>query len=203
MRFGARIAVAVLSCSVSWVVWAQGRSEERGRPEEPSSARRQAPTPQQFKGHPPGEHPHGQMVRPHPVRVLPPKPVVRGRREWPHWNHPEIARPLYYWSWGAVHGVACVAEDSYGDQYPVTETVSPGFGPDQMTAIEDDALDRCYAESGQDPTCYLASCSHFQGKRRQGHTLPCTRLSPPRRRAVGSRSRQRSIFAGSCAELPG
>jgi hypothetical protein len=30
-----------------------------------------------------------------------------------------------------------------------------------MTVIEDDALDRCYAESGQDPSCVLETCSHF------------------------------------------
>lgn len=106
-------------------------------------------------------HPHGAIVRQHAVRVLPPRVVAGGRREWGHWEHPEIARPVYYWDWGAVHSVTCVAEDSYGDQYPVTETVARGFGPDQITSVEDDALDRCYAESGQDPTCYLATCSHF------------------------------------------
>ena len=30
-----------------------------------------------------------------------------------------------------------------------------------MTSVEDDALDRCYEESGGDPNCYLATCSHY------------------------------------------
>jgi hypothetical protein len=30
-----------------------------------------------------------------------------------------------------------------------------------MTNVEDDALDRCYSESGQDTTCVLASCTHI------------------------------------------
>ena len=45
--------------------------------------------------------------------------------------------------------------------YPVTEAAQPGFGLADMTQVEDDALDRCYAESGQDPTCVLATCTHI------------------------------------------
>ena len=60
-----------------------------------------------------------------------------------------------------MHTVSCIAEDSYGDQYPVTESTWAGFGLGNMTEVEDNALDRCYAESGQDPSCYLATCSHF------------------------------------------
>jgi hypothetical protein len=90
-----------------------------------------------------------------------PAVVAHGRGGWARWNHPEFARPVYYWDWDLIHGVTCTAEDSYGDQYPVTETAFPGFGLASMTAVEDDALDRCYAESGQDSTCYLATCSHF------------------------------------------
>ncbi len=30
-----------------------------------------------------------------------------------------------------------------------------------MTSVEDDALDRCYQESGGDQSWYLATCSHF------------------------------------------
>jgi hypothetical protein len=55
----------------------------------------------------------------------------------------------------------CVAEDSYGDQYPVSEAAPPGFGLSDMTGVEDDALDRCYSESGQDSTCVLATCTHI------------------------------------------
>ena len=125
---------------------------------------REAPVrnaPPKFQPHPPGMHPHGPIVRPHPVRTLSPKVVVRGRPPaWPRWSHPEFARPLYYWDWPAVHGVSCVAEDSYGDQYPVSQTTWAGFGLPDMTAAEDDALDRCYAESGQDPSCFLTGCSY-------------------------------------------
>ncbi|HEY4183668.1 MAG TPA: hypothetical protein VGP07_01310 [Polyangia bacterium] len=101
------------------------------------------------------------MVRPHAVRVLRPSVAKFGAHPWRHWEHPEFSRPLYYWDWAAVRNVSCIAEDSYGDQYPVTEEAVAGFGLVEMTAIEDDALDRCYAESGGDPSCYLATCSHF------------------------------------------
>src|SRR5579884_2764210 len=115
--------------------------------------------PPRWQPHPPGVHPHGPIVRQHPVRVLRPTIVVRDqRRPWRHWEHPEFSRPVYYWDWSLVHQVTCVAEDSYGDQYPVTATTWPGFGLGNMTALEDDALDRCYNESGNDPSCYLATC---------------------------------------------
>jgi hypothetical protein len=87
--------------------------------------------------------------------------VVYGNHHtWRHWEHPVFARPVYYWDWGIVHSVTCVAEDSYGDQYPVTEATFPGFALSNMSAVEDDALDRCMSESGGDPSCYLATCSH-------------------------------------------
>ena len=121
---------------------------------------RQAPP--KFAPHAPGQHPHGATVRSHPVRVLAPRVVVRGgRREWKHWSHPEFVRPAYYWDWASIHNVSCIAEDSYGDQYPVTQATYAGFGNDGMTSVEDDALDRCYSESGGDQSCYLATCSHF------------------------------------------
>ena len=56
--------------------------------------------------------------------------------------------------------MTCIAEDSYGDQYPVSEAAAPGFGLANMTEVEDDALDRCFSESGQDATCVLATCTH-------------------------------------------
>ena len=143
------LGVAALLCSVSIVAVAE---EHRG-PE-------RAPAPK-FQGHPPGIHPRGATVHPHATRVLAPRVVVYGHHEWGHWAHPEFARPTYYWDWAAIHSVSCVAEDSYGDQYPVTESAVPGFGLNNMTGVEDDALDRCYSESGQDTSCYLATCSHF------------------------------------------
>lgn len=119
------------------------------------------PAPPRFQPHPPGAHPHGAMVRQHPVRVLRPTVVRRGERPWRHWEHPEFARPIYYWDWNLTHTVSCTAEDSYGDQYPVTEQTFAGFGLANMGYVEDDALDRCYQESGGDQSCYLATCSHF------------------------------------------
>jgi hypothetical protein len=87
--------------------------------------------------------------------------IAYGGHTWNHWQHPEFARPAYYWDWSLVHTVSCTAEDSYGDQYPVSESAFAGFGLANMTAVEDDALDRCYSESGSDPSCYLLTCAHF------------------------------------------
>ncbi len=131
-----------------------GAAEEHAR----SAPRSQPPA---FQPHPAGVHPRGAVVRPRPVRVLAPRVVDRGHHEWTHWEHTQLVRPAYYWDWQRIHSVMCVAEDSYGDQYPVTEAAQPGFGLADMTQVEDDALDRCYAESGQDPTCVLASCTHI------------------------------------------
>jgi hypothetical protein len=117
--------------------------------------------PPRFEAHPPGVHPHGPTVRPHAVRVLKPTTVRYGVHPWHRWTHPEFARPVYYWDWPHIRTISCTAEDSYGDQYPVTESTFRGFGLVNMTVVEDDALDRCYAESGGDQSCYLASCAHF------------------------------------------
>jgi hypothetical protein len=134
------------------------RAEEHGKHVEEHGKRAEAP---RFEGHPPGMHPRGATVHPHATRVLRPTVVVRGTHHWGHWGHPEFARPVYYWDWGVVHSVSCTAEDSYGDQYPITESTWAGFGLGNMTEVEDEALDRCYSESGQDPSCFLATCSHF------------------------------------------
>jgi hypothetical protein len=128
---------------------------ERGRPAPPR------PAPPPFHAHPAGVHPRGPTVHQHAVRVLAPRAVVHGRLEWKHWEHPEFVRPVYYWDWPGVHTVTCIAEDSYGDQYPVSEAAAPGFGLANMTDVEDDALDRCYSESGEDSTCFLATCTHI------------------------------------------
>jgi hypothetical protein len=132
--------------------------EHRGEPPRNVPPR---PEPPKFQPHPHGQHPHGPMVRQHPVRVLQPRVVRRGEQPWRHWSHPEFARPVYYWDWHLIRQVTCIAEDSYGDQYPVTQDTFGGFGLVNMTAIEDQALDRCYEESGGDQSCFLATCSHF------------------------------------------
>jgi hypothetical protein len=132
-----------------------GYAAERGRPAPPR------PAPPPFQAHPRGVHPRGRVVPQHAVRVLAPRPVFHGRTGWVHWEHPEFPRPIYYWEWESVHNVTCIAEDSYGDQYPVSEAAAPGFALANMSDVEDDALDRCYAESGQDTTCFLATCTHI------------------------------------------
>jgi hypothetical protein len=154
------LALLVAALQFGSPAHAEEHGERRGesreaRPLPPRAA------PPRFQGHPPGVHPHGAMVRPHPVRVLSARTVGYGGHEWRHWDHPEFARPAYYWEWNAIHNVTCTAEDSYGDQYPVTEATFRGFGLVNMTAVEDDALDRCNVESGGDQSCYLLTCSHF------------------------------------------
>ena len=151
MKRIASLALGVLfgGLTVGLVAHAQDRGRE---------ARKAPPA---FQAHPPGTHPRGATVHSHPVRVLSPTNVVHGHSTWRHWNHPDFARPNYYWDWHNVHNVTCVAEDSYGDQYPVSEAAGAGFGLDNMTDVEDDALDRCYNESGQDSTCVLSTCSHI------------------------------------------
>jgi hypothetical protein len=123
-----------------------------------------APAPE-WRGHPPGVHPAGNgwhpAYHPHPVRVLRPRTMRYGEHPWQRWGHAEFVRPVYYWDWALIHNVSCTAEDSYGDQYPVTESTFAGFGLVNMTQVEDDALDRCYQESGGDESCHLATCTHF------------------------------------------
>jgi hypothetical protein len=123
------------------------------------------PAPPTWRAHPPGTHPVNNgwhpAYHPHAVRVLRPRVMRYGEHPWRHWGHAEFVRPVYYWDWGAIRSVTCIAEDSYGDQYPVTESTFAGFGLINMTAVEDDALDRCYEESGGDPSCYLATCSNY------------------------------------------
>ncbi len=158
MKLEAPLVIAVLLGSASLCMVASG--EERGHPP-PRAARVERRAPPPFVGHPAGVHPRGATVHQHPIRVLAPRAVVHGRSGWAHWEHPEFARPAYYWDWPHVHTVTCVAEDSYGDQYPVSEAAAPGFTFANMTDVEDDALDRCYSESGQDTTCVLMTCSHI------------------------------------------
>ncbi len=161
MKMKVPFFVLLLICSFhSYTARAEGERDEgnnRNRRSNPAPR----PAPPKFMAHPPGQHPHGPMVRAHSTRVLQPRVLPYGGRVWNHWEHPEFARPAYYWDWGVIHNVSCVTEDSYGDQYPITEATFQGFGLVNMTAIEDDALDRCYSESGGDNSCYLVSCVHF------------------------------------------
>lgn len=144
------------SLFVGSIALAEGPRQE----EEHARPAMRAPPPK-FQPHANGIHPRGATVRPHAVRVLSSKVIVHGNGGWAHWGHPEFVRPAYYWDWSTIRSVSCTAEDSYGDQYPVTETAGGGFGINNMTNVEDDALDRCYSESGGDTSCVLATCSHF------------------------------------------
>ncbi|HXU69657.1 MAG TPA: hypothetical protein VN947_10020 [Polyangia bacterium] len=120
------------------------------------------PEPPRYVGHQPGYHPpHPVVVHRNPVRVMAPKVIRWGAHPWRHWEHPEFARPVYYWNWGEVHNVSCTAEDSDGDQYPVSVSTWSGFGLQNMSSVEDDALDRCYAETQGDQSCYVATCTHY------------------------------------------
>ena len=119
------------------------------------------PEPPRYQPHPRGIHPRGATVHPHAIRVMRPHIAKYGVHPWHHWAHPEFVRPIYYWDWPRIRQVTCVAEDSYGDQYPVTEETFKGFGLINMSQVEDDALDRCYEESGNDASCFIATCSHF------------------------------------------
>lgn len=133
------------------------RPQQRPAPEHGGETRR-APAPAEAR--PQAVHPQGAAERQHEARMLPPRSVIHGHAGWSHWNHPGFVRPVYDWDWTQVQNVTCVAQDSSGNQYPVTEATTPGFALASMSNVEDDALDRCYAESGQDPSCALVSCSH-------------------------------------------
>ncbi len=93
-----------------------------------------------------------------PGHVHEPIPIHGGYRHWPRWGHPWFARPGYNFDWGRVHLVTCTAEDSYGEQYPVTQEEYGYNFRDGIAEIEDQALDRCYYESNGDQSCQLVSC---------------------------------------------
>ena len=92
------------------------RAEDRhDRPEEHREVRQEVrrderlllrAAPPAWRAHPPGAHPRGPTVRTHPVRVLRPRVYRWGEHPWHRWNHPEFARPAYYWDWGVVRNVS-------------------------------------------------------------------------------------------------
>ena len=174
MKTGAPLILALSMAvpSLATVVRAEDRHE--GNREEHHEEKREPvrqehlpprAAPPAWQGHPAGAHPVSPgwhpAYHPHPVRVLRPHTMRYGEHPWRHWGHPEFVRPVYYWDWAQIHQITCIAEDSYGDQYPVTQSTWSGFGLPDMTTVEDDALDRCYSESGGDQSCYLATCSHY------------------------------------------
>ncbi|HEV3032003.1 MAG TPA: hypothetical protein VG319_10210 [Polyangia bacterium] len=181
MKLGASLAFTLLFASprLTSVARAEERRDERQgvhqeRHEEQQDQKREVrhderlpprAAPPAWRGHPPGGRPpaatYHPAYHPHAVRVLRPRAMRYGEHPWRHWGHGEFARPVYYWDWAIIRSVTCVAEDSYGDQYPVTESTFAGFGLQNMTAVEDDALDRCYEESGGDGSCFLTTCSNY------------------------------------------
>jgi len=177
MKLGASLAFTLLVASPQLTSGARAeerRDERPGVRQERHEERREVrheerlpprAAPPAWRGHPPGARPpapgYHPAYHPHAVRVLRPRVMRYGEHPWRRWGHVEFARPVYYWDWGLIRNVSCVAEDSYGDQYPVTESTFGGFGLENMTAVEDDALDRCYQESSGDQSCFLATCSHF------------------------------------------
>jgi hypothetical protein len=94
-----------------------------------------------------------------PGRVFAPYPIRQGQYPGPAWNHPFFPRPVYGWNWNQVETVTCTAADSYGNQYPVTESdyVGPAYQA-QINNIEDAALDMCFNESG-DQGCHFEGCN--------------------------------------------
>src|SRR5262245_42741562 len=143
MKIGTVVAVAVTAVCVQVASARADEHERRGeerRAEERRDMRheehpapRARPEPPKFQPHPRGIHPRGATVHPHAVRVMKPHIAKFGVHPWHHWGHPEFVRPVYYWDWGHIRQVTCIAEDSYGDQYPVTEEVMRGFGLVQMS----------------------------------------------------------------------
>ena len=136
---------------------------QRNRPQHlPQQEEQQAPhsaparPPPQTR--PPEEHAHGATERQRPRQAYPPEVVVHGRTRWAHRDYHAIVRPNYQWNWAQVRSVTCSAADAGGDQYPVSEVTGPGFAPGNLSDVEDDALDRCYSEAGQDAGCTLVDC---------------------------------------------
>jgi hypothetical protein len=145
-----------------------GPRPEPGRPDpvRPTPVRPEPGRPAPIAG------PRPEPGRPDPVRTTPVRPepgrginrgpisIGRGNAPWPTWNHPVFNRPVYNWNWNALRVVTCTAEDSYGDQYPVTQDAYAGLQYQaQLPSIEDAALDRCYDESNGDSTCSLVDCT--------------------------------------------
>jgi hypothetical protein len=119
--------------------------------------------PFQGGGFRPAPHPIVPAPHPafHPAHVYNPYVIHRGAFGWARWAPTyEWVRPTYYFEWDRLRVLTCMSEDSYGDQYPVTE--SGYHGPmfrDQLGAVEDASLSRCYDESGHDPQCRLITCT--------------------------------------------
>jgi hypothetical protein len=78
-----------------------------------------------------------------------------------HWDHPYFVRPIFNdWVWDSLRLVTCTAEDSDGDQFPVTENEYTGIEfQAKLPEIEDAALDMCFDETNGDTSCVLVGCT--------------------------------------------
>jgi hypothetical protein len=113
-----------------------------------------------FGYHPGFEPGYGWHDGPRPgMRFYDPWVVTWGNYPWARWNAPFWERPVYDWNWGGLTLVTCTAADQYGNEFPVTENDFSGWDyQTRMNDIEDQALDRCFAET-QDPSCHFLSCT--------------------------------------------
>ncbi len=96
---------------------------------------------------------------PHPGWHTDPFSVRWGFAPWRRWEHPYFVRPVFAFEWDRVAALTCSALDSSGRAYPITVNEWRGRAyEERIGQIEDLALDRCYEESGGDPSCYLEGC---------------------------------------------
>jgi hypothetical protein len=85
--------------------------------------------------------------------------VYRHERRYAPWRPRTIVSRYYPFEWRRLTGVACYARDSYGYTYSVAENRYFGESyQSRMVEVENDALARCYAESGGDTGCYVYDC---------------------------------------------
>ena len=101
---------------------------------------------------------HGGVFMPNhnfdPIRIR------DGYRQWPHWDRPFFARPDFDFNWAQLRLVTCIATDSNGDEFPITEDEFWGYNyMERLTSIEDQAIDRCFAETNGDTGCALLTCN--------------------------------------------
>jgi hypothetical protein len=63
------------------------------------------------------------------------------------------------WQWDSLVSVTCSAVDSQGQEFPVTES---GYSADEwqvnITAIQEAALNQCYADTNGDEACAPQEC---------------------------------------------
>lgn len=67
--------------------------------------------------------------------------------------------PVYPWNWPARFSIMCVAQDSYGNYFDVTEFGYTGWDYQTfMSAVIQASVTRCYYSTGGDIGCRLVFC---------------------------------------------